>query len=1050
MFDIHRRYVVILGICCALGCTEKPAPDPADAPKQQAAPVPEAAQAPEAEQPPTAVQPACLGGTEDGDSCTCGPVRIARAEAADWACGEGFWRCVNNDGCKYQGISYPAGTDITQNGAQCGFYGDIPNREQYKCMLEDGAWQCMHHECTCHGKAVAHDDKCFSKSCQGVELENRKGLNCTANGWEVEETGSYALDGSVYKLPEGIFIRKDVLACGGHEIPWRDADKYECTALGWKLGSHWTCQNKKGCACGDSKCKKGEQCDDGKCHALVKKCEKGNCPCGDGFCMKDGVCVEGHCICGEPSEYMMNPEQTSNGEPPINDKQAYWALDGENVGRDTHIFTSNRFGEFTCDSETVEGTCYSIEYFARCEKEGGCWTTDGRHYEQDAIAPGTWDHDEAYHIDAGFDLTLSSPESGTCVFERNDDLKRLKEAGKKATTFICDEKTCRCGKHKCHLGQVCREGTCENDTCQIDEALKTDKYIKDDPYCDGDIPDINAANAGNPGESASDSSDPDICTGKWVHTYDPDTCKGGTRWCRGTADKAARPAPQMPDGYRCLPLSSFDDKTASRSFDDTHKVWTCKTSNCKCGGEFCPENAACIDEKCIYAGKPVPDEFKKQNCSADRNTFSCNMKVDTDDTVCYGEPKPGEGYACDRIRMNGWKCTAAEGCSCGGTFAPQNTTCKHNKVFCGNIARGDGDPSKYSCQNINDYVDIQVWVCTDPNGCACGKQTCRDAELCQSGTCTCNGLIRPGSDFKCSRMYDRTRWTCNDENGCTCPFDGNDIDSGDPCTTDALKYAGIKNGAYTCGGKPLDIDSGYICNENQEIVCNQTACACGSNVETDLKCPKFAICTDGKCLHPQTHQPIKADDEGYFTEGVMHLCLSPKWCKCEAEPSGCTAGKFCTHDGCEDLRLNFDQGHYFAGHYEVMEDETDEIRGSELPLPKWDEMYRTYYFHVEEVLKGMCSSSTIDADYSAICGDPKGCACGDARCPMGATCLDGQCQLSDEETTCKSTHLDAQHGDFKCGTLGWTCTGENCPCGDATCKPLEICLKSGLCVPVKN
>lgn len=425
------------------------------------------------------------------------------------------------------------------------------------------------------------------------------------------------------------------------------------------------------------------------------------------------------------------------------------------------------------------------------------------------------------------------------------------------------------------------------------------------------------------------------------------------------------------------------------------------------------------------------------------------MKGDTDDAVCYGEPKPGEGYVCDKGRVKGWKCTAPEGCSCAGVFAPENTSCKQNKVLCGNVERGDGDPSKYSCTGINDYVDIMIWTCTDPNGCACGKQTCQDAELCQGGACTCGGLIRPGNDFECTRKYDRVEWICKAEDGCTCPYDGSDVDASYSCTTDDLKYADIKNGAYVCGGKPLDIDRGYICSKNKELICNQTVCECGSNVETDMRCPKFAICDNGKCLHPTTHQPLNVDDKGYFSEGVMQMCLSPKWCACEAEQSGCTAGTFCTRDGCEDLRLNYDQGHYFAGYYEAEETEEAENAYHIVTLPKWDEMYKSYYFHASEVWKGDCSSQSLDVEYSATCGDPKGCTCGDKPCPFGASCAYGACQADESESKCKLTHPTAT-GDFKCGTLGWTCTGENCPCGDAKCKPLEICLKPGTCVPVKN
>ncbi|MBR4986692.1 MAG: hypothetical protein IKY83_13245 [Proteobacteria bacterium] len=1078
MHGYYKTWSIWLSICCALGCTDKPTQPQTDTPAQPdvAEPAhPQAQPTPMPEAPSS--NTACLGGTEDDENCLCDKVAIARADAADWACGEGFWRCVNNDGCMRAGIHYPAGTDITENDVQCGLRGDIPEREKFKCQIDENAWICQHQSCACYGSPIKMDDKCLSRICQGVEIENNKGLTCTANGWEVFTPGDYTIDGNIYKLDYDIMIRKGVLVCDGHEIPWNGADnyKYQCRDIGWKLGKHWTCLDKKGCACGDSKCKQGEQCENGKCSAQVKACEKGNCPCGDGFCMKDGVCVQGHCICGERDEYQTSLEVTSNGEPPINEKQTYWDEDGENIGRHTDIFTSNRFGEFTCTSYTDEGTCHNDYYFAQCEKEEGCWTSDGRHYEYNATAPQSFANNEYFHVDAGFDLTFSSPESGTCVLERHDDIKSWKEAGKKATTFLCDEKICKCGKHKCHLGQVCREGKCENDTCQIDESFKIKKYIQEDPDCEGADPNDPSTHwEGGGGSHDEEDYDPEkvdpetepkpfdqedqICPGEWVTTYDTKTCKGGTLWCHGTADKTSRQAPKEPKGYKCKDVKTYHADRNSWSYDETHKVWECEDSSCKCGGEFCPRGANCIDEKCLYLGQPVPDEFKKENCWATKDYYYCSVDDDPDATICYNEPKPGEGYVCAKYNQHGWKCTAPEGCTCAGKFAPTNTVCREGKLLCGLTEFKDGDSHQYTCKTLP-YSSVWAWSCADPDGCTCGNLKCQGVELCQSGSCTCGGLLKPDTRYTCSHTYSDIEYLCTGEEDCDCPYTGKTVAPNDGCKTTDYQYATIKNNAYYCGDTPMpDIRNGYMCSKDHEIVCNHTTCPCGTG-EVATNCPKFSICADGKCLHPQTHQPIATDDNGNFNEGIMHLCLAPKGCYCEYDESPCTTGTFCTYDGCQELLINYDKGHYYAGFYEPEESEEsdDTFRAITNPIPGWDDIYTSYYFHASEVWKGMCSSQTLDIEYSAVCGDSKGCTCAGKPCPTGATCDKGVCLTDEPESKCKLTQRATPRfigsfddNDFQCGTLGWTCTGENCPCGDTKCKPLEICLKPGTCVPVKN
>ena len=1076
----HNTWLLALILACVTGCSEKPVqtqPEASTRPDTppQATPQQEETPAATSDAPP---QPACTGGTEADENCLCGNVTLARADSEGWACADNFWRCVHNGGCQNQGRHYPAGVDLTENGIQCGLRGDIPEREGFKCAIQESAWVCVQDTCTCHGKTIARDKRCLSNTCQGIVIDQNDGLTCTPPGWKINwEDRDITLSGRNYQLSWPIIIGQNVLKCDTWEIAWADADKYKCEEIEiecefeeWKLSYHWTCTYEKGCACGDTKCKNGEQCNLGKCVRYAKTCEKGNCPCGDGFCMKDGVCVDGHCICGEPSSHMTNMEVTSNGETKINQNNRYWKdFDNKsNGGRINRLFVSNRFGEFTCSEETSGGSCYDTDHFVTCENENGCHTTDGRHYVYGDGTPGFYNHDEHFHVDAGFDLVVSSPSDGTCVLDRQDDLKPMHEVGKKADVFICDEPQCRCGKQKCHLGQICRKGICEFDTCQVKDAYLEKIYVQDDPDCEGADPgtDQEAGTAahspqGDTPETHAPGTDHDdfaqvehVCPGEWTRIYDTKKCKGGTRYCRGVKDKVSMPAPQEPEGYSCESMDNHDD---------AHKAWKCRKTNCKCGGEFCPEFATCIAETCLFDGKPVPAEAKHEGCSISKKYgVSCETASFANGLPCCGERPPGEGFVCEMPHYNEsgrWICDDPNGCLCHGRFTPQHASCEQGRLLCHGLEFRDGDSRQYACEPI--YSNWRrSWTCTAPEGCTCGSRRCNDTEICVNGACTCKGLLKPEGHFECARGYSEIYWKCKDPDGCTCPFDGTHIEENDTCDPPSLeqfKHLEIKNDAYVCGKTPMPDLRNFFCNENHEIACDQTLCSCNTG-DSAPSCPKFALCDGGKCLHPKTHQPITQDEHGYFHEGIIQMCLA-KNCPCKTAKEDCKTGEFCTANGCETLELNYDKGHYFAGYVEIDEDAYEDTYKDwkhhwKTLLPAWDKIYASYYFQLWIFMRPECTDLFGNYEYSAICALPQGCPCGTEICPYGETCKDNRCNTSDDfdkqgNALCHFTRLAPPIYDFQCGALGWTCNGPTCPCGDAQCRPSELCLKPGLCVPVK-
>ncbi|MBO4350889.1 MAG: hypothetical protein J6A01_08100, partial [Proteobacteria bacterium] len=221
-------------------------------------------------------------------------------------------------------------------------------------------------------------------------------------------------------------------------------------------------------------------------------CLEGNCPCGDGYCMKFGKCSDGVCSC--------------------------------------HQIKTNQHGEFYCNHYNINydycsNNCGDEEGgILTCEKEGGCHTSDGRHYPKGSkigfngytessyskVDRHKYWKDLAYrdalmfHIDAGFDTTVESTSPlGECVLDRTDSIPRGSNEPA-ASEFICDKPKCTCGSNTCTIGEICRAGECAADNCNAhDETVMV---------CDVDLTD-GQQYFPHPGT-------PDVCIEPYVQVYD--------------------------------------------------------------------------------------------------------------------------------------------------------------------------------------------------------------------------------------------------------------------------------------------------------------------------------------------------------------------------------------------------------------------------------------------------------------------------------------------------------------------------------------------------
>ena len=1175
MLTPSKKLLAILCLLCATSCNsqrEAPKPEQPQAQEPQTEEQPVADDTTPKSDTPAATE--CKNGTQSDDNCMCGKAAIKLADSADWACGNGFWRCMNAKGCKNDGTPYPLGADMTEHGIQCGSRGDIPSLERFACDIDNSAWICIKKDCDCHGTEIKKGDACNANTCLGLTLENSDNLECTSKGWQVVNDGEFNIGGSVHTLTEGTGIGKGVFTCPGntpghpkdkidYELPWANAAQYACeeNSDGWQFGRHWICKAES-CPCSERPCTLGEACDNGKCVDLARPCKDGNCPCGDGTCMKGAICLDGHCICGEDNGDMVS-ETSDPDEPKINENDAYWIHDGGNAGRYSELFVSNRYGEFTCTEYFSEGTCYSYNYYPRCKNEKGCRTTDGRHffYGGSQYEGGNL----SFHIDAGFDTVRASGMYGTCVLPRHDGLKRLRDAGDNPKEYICDEKICTCGQEKCFTGQICRLGNCEDDICHIPDEHKTKVFVKDDPSCEEDDYDDD--------DTETDTDKEMTCEGKWVLGYDIAKCIGGTRYCRGLEDTESKPAPKNPEGYLCLNTDS--------KHDNAHKAWICREAeSCQCGGSPCPQWGICTDEICIVApehrtegtpnsadnnqndvnqdinadnkqdnpqnentndknienkdnsgdstkdakanpedsndasadnkntenkdnsgdstkdakddskpndSKDISSEDNKE-ASTDKNIENKDSAVDNtkeakddskpednegnneaktadnaqkDSQSECNDPSPGKDFVCEYVMAAygskpDWVCKSPEGCTCNEIFCPQNASCHKDGIKCGEYLLHDGDPHQYACKTSEKAnYEAWKWECTDPKGCTCGNHLCRNYELCENNTCTCNGTLIPGPNYVCEALMAYPAWICKDANSCSCPGEG-DRYSGSPCYPEKPENTVVRNDAYYCGDTPLPKDyTTFICNAEHQLICNAPSCLCKAQKTASI-CPQYALCDKGKCLHPETKQPFTPDKYGYYTEGLMRLCMKEQ---CLCDQATCNHGEYCILGKCEDPVVVYNNHHYFVGLYNSSDEcpSNDDLPENE--YPEWDEAYLSYYFNIQETSRPVCSSFDFDYDETRICALPDGCTCGKDICPYGSRCSadtcvydenarDGQPLDDDNNITCKRTTIKPPHKDFKCDALGWTCKGTDCPCGDATCKTNEVCIAPGTCAAI--
>ena len=571
-----------------------------------------------------------------------------------------------------------------------------------------------------------------------------------------------------------------------------------------------------------------------------------------------------------------------------------------------------------------------------------------------------------------------------------------------------------------------------------------------------------------------------------------DECLCGDRFCPYNAfcidevctfdgkpvpEQARRPGCRYTDDGQLLCPGDKIDSPKHEPQNSKPGNWVCEDlAGCWCNDVRCPYGARCQDGKVLCHSRPIPEKDPwNYDCTED-GFWVCNRRgegcacgdkmcpgygaCENGTCTCNGRNAPAEGYAC---RGNGeydwqlvqgmyqsrilaidleWQCEGKDGCVCGNTRCREKETCWDGVCSCGGqpaLAEG------YVC-HLSELRPAE-WKCTEKDGCACGNTRCRENEACENGSCTCGGLLSPGEDFVCLQMGDDdTVWRCTNPEGCTaqkaCMEKGDRVSRHDTCDLRRASHTAIRNGEYYCGDSVMHMENGaYLCTDGRQV-CDAASCPCG-----DTACPKYAVCSDGQCLHPATQKPISAAQDGYYTEGVMRLCMADA-CPC-ADGVQCSRGEYCLLEKCQTPEIRFDAGHYYVG---TFDDEAPDPDETHLDWPGWQEQYRQYAMQFEKTVEWECSSQEFDWKMRELCANPAGCDCNGARCSLGMECGAKGCEgdgLHPEREICRNVRLNGRTG-YVCTDFGWKCTEPQCSCGDQTCAQNEICLAPGICASIRQ
>ncbi len=502
---------------------------------------------------------------------------------------------------------------------------------------------------------------------------------------------------------------------------------------------------------------------------------------------------------------------------------------------------------------------------------------------------------------------------------------------------------------------------------------------------------------------------------------DPDDCGSCGRACPGTEaciGGACQPAGGCATNG-CAGADTCCGNTCVNTGVDPNHCGTCTTvcpagdscatGSCQApvscnGGPVCTGGDQCCGTGCVDTTSD-PSHCGGCNTVCKANEQCTAGQCVSTSTGCFGGPPcTGIDQCC------GTGCTDVstdpQNCSECGFGCPKGDTCVGGN--CTAPASCDGGPvcmGKDQCCGTG-CTDID----TDPNNCGGCKKPCPPGDTCVAATCTapasCNGgPVCTGVDQCCKSGCTNIDTDPNNCGGCNAP-----------CANGSTCVGGICSPAATCDGQPACTGVDQCCPSGCTDL-NTDPQNCGGCARP---CPKGDTCVSATCTAPAS---------------------------CNGGPV-CTGVNQCCPSGCADI-------------------DTDPLNcgGCSRPCPTGDTCVAAQCTAPASCLGGpvcinkeqCCSDGCTDVDT-----DPENCGGCNRPCPMGDSCVSGQCTApmscnggpvcTGVDQCCSSGCVNIDTDPANCGGCNrpcpppGTCVGGGCmvmSCQGQFCPPGDKCCSTG-------
>lgn len=297
---------------------------------------------------------------------------------------------------------------------------------------------------------------------------------------------------------------------------------------------------------------------------------------------------------------------------------------------------------------------------------------------------------------------------------------------------------------------------------------------------------------------------------------DHGVCRDGKCWCAETWQ-----GPE-PSKYRCeehpvYGLDLLEEEICAkhpevceyiRSQPSDQLDYLCKAEEgCRCGSDTCKAGSICRQDKC-YCGDIDISQYENHQ-----------------DYECKLEPPEEYDYE-TAIPHHAMVCAADNGCKCGEHRIVKGAECIDGKQVCHGAQIDWVDESvisQYACD-----VEHPMIVCSNPQGCKCGKDTCLQGASCIDGECACGNQFRLNDDVALHRdqyICYNGQYICNHPEGCDCDkekcVEGSTCDNARCSCGEYTNTTVERFGRFECIHEP----GGHFGDDLSELYCgHKTGC----------------------------------------------------------------------------------------------------------------------------------------------------------------------------------------------------------------------------------